>query len=133
MATTGGARSCLLHKDISSLEVGKKADVVLVDLDTMAFSPLNDPVRQLVYSECGRSVDTVMVNGRVVMQKKILKTVDQSALQEEIRQIGYTLRPENEKAHRAADALQPYLAQMYWRCVEQDLGINRYSREAQTP
>ncbi len=128
MATSGGARSCLLHEQIASLEVGRRADIILLDLNTYAFSPLNDPVRQLVYSESGRSVDTVLVNGKVVMENKVLRTVDEDALIREVRDIGRSISGEHEGAHRAADTLQPYLAQMYRRCVKKDVGINRYAR-----
>ena len=97
-------------------------------LNTHAFSPLNDPVRQLVYSESGRSVDTVLVNGKVVMEKRVLRTVDEDALLREVREIGRSISGEHEAAHQAAAALQPYLAQMYWGCVKEDVGINRYTR-----
>ena len=132
MATAGGARSSLLHDSIGSLEVGKKADIVLLDLNTYAFSPLNDPVRQLVYSETGSSVDTVLVNGELVVEGKTLITVNEDALLDEVRQIARTLPPEHERAHLAADELQPYLQRMYWRSVKQDVGINRYSRPVES-
>jgi 5-methylthioadenosine/S-adenosylhomocysteine deaminase len=133
MATAGGARSCLLQDDIGSLEVGKRADIILLDLSTHAFSPLNNPVHQLVYSESGRSVDTVLVNGQVVMENQVLQTVDEDALLREVREIGRSMSGEHHGAHQAADALQPYLAQMYWRCVKEDVGINRYARVPKLP
>jgi 5-methylthioadenosine/S-adenosylhomocysteine deaminase len=128
MATAGGATSLLLQDQIASLEVGKRADIVLLDLHTHPFSPLNQPVRQLVYSESGRSVDTVLVNGRVVVEAKVIRTVDEQALLQEVNKIGQSLLREHKKAHQAADKLQPYLDRMYRRCVEEDVGLNRYSR-----
>lgn len=127
MATAGGARSVLLQDAISSLEVGKRADIILLDLTTHSFTPLNDPVRQLVYSESGQSVDTVLVNGRVVMENKEVLTVQTKALLEEANEVGLLLREEHERAKQAADMFRPYLERMYWRCVEQDMGINAYS------
>jgi 5-methylthioadenosine/S-adenosylhomocysteine deaminase len=128
MATAGGARAALLQDAISSLEVGKRADIVLLDLSTQAFTPLNNPVRQLVYSETGHSVDTVLVNGHVVMENKEFIGLDEKALLQEARDIGMSLREEHDKAKRWADELRPYLERMYWRAVRQDVGINRYTR-----
>jgi cytosine/adenosine deaminase-related metal-dependent hydrolase len=127
MATAGGAQSALLQDDISSLEVGKRADLVFLDLATHPFTPLNDPVRQLVYSESGQSVDTVLVNGRVVMEDKEIVTVDEKGLLQEAREIGLSLREEHEKARQHAETLLPYLERMYYRCVQQDVSVNRYS------
>ncbi len=128
MATAGGAKAVLMEDAIGSLEVGKRADIVLLDLNTQAFTPLNDPVRQLVYSETGHSVDTVLVNGNVVMENKSFVNLDEKALLQEATEIGKSLREEHQKAAQWADELRPYLERMYWRCLEQDIGINRYTR-----
>jgi 5-methylthioadenosine/S-adenosylhomocysteine deaminase len=127
MATAGGARSVLLQDAIASLEVGKRADIVLLDLNSPAFAPLNDPVRQLVYCENGQSVDTVLVNGNVVMENKRILTVDEEAVLREAREIGESLRAENEKGKHFAETVRPYMEEMYWRCVKQDVGINRWA------
>ena len=58
------------------MEVGRRDDPVPLDLDTLGFVPLNDPVRQLVYCETGSSVRTVIVNGRVVVNEGKLTTID---------------------------------------------------------
>jgi cytosine/adenosine deaminase-related metal-dependent hydrolase len=127
MATAGGAKSVLLQDAIASLEVGKRADIVLLDLSSQAFVPLNDPVRQLVYCENGQSVDTVLVNGHVVMENKKILTVDEEAVLREAREIGASLRAENEKGKKFGDTVRPYMEEMYWRCVQQDVGINRWA------
>jgi 5-methylthioadenosine/S-adenosylhomocysteine deaminase len=127
MATAGGAKSVLLQDVIASLEVGKRADIVLLDLNSHPFVPLNDPVRQLVYSENGQSVDTVLVNGHVVMENKKILTVDEQAVLREAREIGSSLRAENEKGKQFGDTVRPYMEEMYWRCVNQDVGVNRYT------
>jgi 5-methylthioadenosine/S-adenosylhomocysteine deaminase len=128
MATIGGARSVLLENSIGSLEVGKKADIVLYDLARQPFTPLNDPIRQLVYGETGRSVDTVLVDGKVVLQGGQFLTMDEGAMLREAKEIGRAFRQEDEKAERFAEVLRPHLESMYWRSVTQDVGINRYSR-----
>jgi len=128
MATGGGAKAVLMEDTIGSLEVGKRADIVLLDLNTQAFTPLNDPVRQLVYSETGHSVDTVLVNGNVVMENKNFVNLDERALLQEASEIGKSLHEEHQKAAQWANELRPYLERMYSRSLEQDIGINRYTR-----
>jgi len=111
-----------------SLEVGKKADIVLYDLETQPFRPLNDPVRQLVFSETGQSVHTVLVNGEVVIENRRLVTIDEADVLREASGIARSLQAEDEKARQCAEALRPYLERMYFRAVRLDVGINRYSR-----
>ncbi len=66
-ATLGGARSAMLDDRIGALKPGYKADLVLLDMNDTAYLPYNSAARQIVYSETGRSIDTVMIYGRVVM------------------------------------------------------------------
>lgn len=128
MATVRGAWSVLLGYVTGSLEVGKKADIVLYDLETQPFRPLNDPVRQLVFSETGQSVHTVLVNGEVVIENRRLVTIDEADVLREASGIARSLQAEDEKARQCAEALRPYLERMYFRAVRLDVGINRYSR-----
>jgi len=128
MATAGGAKALLMEDAIGSIEAGKRADLVLLNLDTQAFTPLNDPVHQLVYCETGSSVDTVLVNGNVVIENGAFVNLDEEALLQEAKEIGESLQEEHQKAAQWADELRPFLERMYWRCLEQDAGINRYTR-----
>ena len=65
MATLNGARA-VLRNDLGAIEVGKKADLALYDLDAPEWTPRHDVVRTLVYCADGRSIRTVLVDGRVV-------------------------------------------------------------------
>ena len=76
MATIEGARALGMQNEIGTVEVGKKADIVLVDMDTPRFTPLNDIVHHLVYSALSRDVTTVIVDGKVIMQDRAIKTLD---------------------------------------------------------
>ncbi|RAP44385.1 MAG: hypothetical protein BZ136_08850 [Methanosphaera sp. rholeuAM74] len=69
MATTGGARSLGMEKTIGSLEVGKKADIILFDPGRIRSIPMHDPVATLVYSASAENIDTTIVNGKVVYSK----------------------------------------------------------------
>jgi len=63
MATMGGARSCLAEKQIGSLEVGKRADIILLDRNAWGFIPLHDPLRQLAFSVTSEAVTHNIVDG----------------------------------------------------------------------
>lgn len=80
MATRNGALGLRLNDQIGSLELGKKADLVLHDLDRPEWQPLLDPVRQLVWSADGRGVHSVWVDGRRVVENYRCTTLDEEAL-----------------------------------------------------
>jgi 5-methylthioadenosine/S-adenosylhomocysteine deaminase len=75
MATVNGARALGRLDDLGSLEPGKCADLVIVDLQKPHFYPLIDPVGSLVHNMVGNDVDTVMVDGRIVIDGGRLQTV----------------------------------------------------------
>jgi cytosine/adenosine deaminase-related metal-dependent hydrolase len=80
MATLGGARTMLMQDQIGSLEIGKKADVVLHDTDRPEWRPLLNVINQLVWSADGRSVHSVWVDGRQVVDAGRMTTIDETAL-----------------------------------------------------
>ena len=79
MATIGGARALHMEKEIGSLEAGKKADVVVIDLNDPHAVPMYDVYSQIAYALKGSDVETVVIGGRVVMRDRKLLTVDQRA------------------------------------------------------
>ena len=79
MATEYGAQAIGLKKT-GRLETGYKADIVLFDLHDAAWTPRHDLLSLLVYSASSASVDTVMVNGRVIMEKRELLTLDEERI-----------------------------------------------------
>jgi 5-methylthioadenosine/S-adenosylhomocysteine deaminase len=82
MAMMNGATALGLEKSIGSLEVGKKADLILVDLSKPHLKPLHDVCASLVYSARGSDVDTVIVDGKVLMQNRQVKTLNEQAVME---------------------------------------------------
>ncbi len=84
MATIRGAESLLLEREIGSLEPGKRADLVVYDLDTPEWRPLLNPVNNLVYAATGASVRTVMIDGRIVLDEGRFTTIDERALYERV-------------------------------------------------
>jgi 5-methylthioadenosine/S-adenosylhomocysteine deaminase len=80
MATIDGAKSVGLEEDVGSLEMGKKADMILVDVGSVHLRPLNDIVSTLVYCANSGDVETVIVDGRIVVQDHRIKSVDERQL-----------------------------------------------------
>jgi 5-methylthioadenosine/S-adenosylhomocysteine deaminase len=77
MATIDGARALGLESEIGSLEVGKRADVAVVELDRLHTSPEADVVSSLIYAAEASDVQSVVIDGRLVMQNRELLTVDE--------------------------------------------------------
>lgn len=81
MATHGGAKALGLDREIGSLEVGKRADVIVVNLDSLHSTPhARDLVSALVYSTQATDVRSVVINGEIVMNDRLLGTVDEQAV-----------------------------------------------------
>lgn len=97
LATYGGARSGLMEAQLGSLEVGKLADIILLDRDNWAFLPLHDPINQFGLSAGSDVVQTSIVNGSIVMRDRKLTRIDEAEMH---RAIG-------ESAERFRSALHP--------------------------
>lgn len=76
MATINGAKALGWSNEIGSIEVNKKADIILIDLDKPHLCPIHNVVSALAYSAQGSDVDTVIVDGKVIMEKREIKTLD---------------------------------------------------------
>jgi 5-methylthioadenosine/S-adenosylhomocysteine deaminase len=86
MATIDGARALHMEKEIGSLEVGKKADLILISLDEPNAVPMYDTYAQIAYSLKGSDVETAVIGGRVVMRDRKLLTVDEPRVLEKARE-----------------------------------------------
>lgn len=86
MATRAGARACGMEAQIGSLEAGKRADLVIHTLARPELLPVTDMVRNLMYSARSKSVSTVVIDGRVVLDRGDFAALDEAALLEEIRE-----------------------------------------------
>jgi 5-methylthioadenosine/S-adenosylhomocysteine deaminase len=80
MATLGGARALGMEDRIGSLEPGKRADLIVVGLDTPRATPMYEPVSHLVYAAKGADVRQVVIEGRVVMDGGRVLTLDEAAV-----------------------------------------------------
>jgi len=77
MATINGAKALGLEKSIGSLEMGKRADIILIDLSKPHLKPLHDIYACLVYSARGSDVDTVIVDGKILMENRKVETLNE--------------------------------------------------------
>lgn len=78
MATIGGATALGMEDEIGNIEVGKKADLVLVNMKAPHLTPFRHPFSHLVYSANGGDVDTVICNGQILMQERELLILDEA-------------------------------------------------------
>ncbi len=76
MATIDGARVLGLGDITGSLEAGKKADIIIIDIKRPHLIPLYDICSHLVYAVTGSDVVTTIVNGRILMEDRLLTTLD---------------------------------------------------------
>jgi 5-methylthioadenosine/S-adenosylhomocysteine deaminase len=88
MATIEGARALHMEREIGSLEVGKKADIILISLDEPNAVPMYDVYAQLAYALKGSDVETVVIAGRVVMRNKKLLTLNEPEILAKAREYG---------------------------------------------
>jgi 5-methylthioadenosine/S-adenosylhomocysteine deaminase len=128
----GGARATRSPVPIGQIAVGHQADLILVDLDTLAFTPLNDLHRQLVYCESGSSVRMTMVAGRIVYEHGQVNGIDERALRAEAREHAERRRVADVPALQAAAEWLPFYRQMYLKAAGRNVGLQRWVGGAQT-
>jgi 5-methylthioadenosine/S-adenosylhomocysteine deaminase len=92
MATTEGAKALGMGKITGSLEVDKKADIIIIGLDKPHLTPLYNEYSHLVYAANGADVDTVIINGKVVMENRQLLTIDETEIMQEVREIAINIK-----------------------------------------
>jgi len=122
----GGARATRRPDDLGAVTPGMLADLALVDMHAVAFTPLNDLREQLVHCEDGRDVVLTMVAGRVVAEHGHVISVDESALLDEARELFAAKLPAIRAARSSADQLFPAYQHIVRRAAATDVGFNRW-------
>ena len=108
-----------MEAEVGSLEVGKRADAILLDRDHWGFIPLTNPIRQLAFSLASEAVQTVVVEGRIVMRDRVIQTLDEDALKGEIREAAERyVREWTPKMEAGAKRLRPHFEEIYRRANE---------------
>ena len=92
MATIEGAGALGMYKITGSLEVGKKADIIIIGLNKPHLTPLYNEYSHLVYAASGADIDTVLINGKVVMENRSLLTIDETEVMQKVREIAVNIK-----------------------------------------
>jgi cytosine/adenosine deaminase-related metal-dependent hydrolase len=77
MVTLGGARALGLEGEIGSIETGKKADIILIDLNAPHLTPLSHPISHIIYAVRGSDVSHTIIDGKLLMSEGSLTTLDE--------------------------------------------------------
>jgi len=89
MSTIDAAKALNLEKEVGSLEPGKKADIILLDMDSPGMVPSLNPVKNLVYGFGGGwAVDTVLVDGKTIMEGGEIRTIDEGEVYSRAEEVG---------------------------------------------
>lgn len=87
IATINGAKALGLEREIGSIEEGKKADLAILNLNTPSLTPRNNLIAGLSYSANGSEVETVIIDGRIVMENRKILTMDEELVYKKINDI----------------------------------------------
>ena len=131
-ATIGGARSGVLSDSIGSIEVGKRADLVMFDTTSAAFLPTNRLENHLIYSENGSSIVRVMVNGTVTVEHGRLTLVDEDAILADFREVMPRIREEQDRLDAVNEVFAPAFRRMHMESAQRRMPVNRWTGDERT-
>src|SRR5260370_23314494 len=104
MATTGGAAAAGDRDGLGRIEPGRRADLVLLDLDTIPFTPLNEPLHQTVFGSTTLAVDSTMIGGRWVVRNGRITGIHETAILAAVRELGTELPARHDQSFRTGQA-----------------------------
>ena len=87
MATINGAKALKMEDEVGSIEVGKKADLILIDLESSMTEPINDVFSNIVYNATPDNVITTIINGNIVMENGIIRGIEEKEIYAECNSI----------------------------------------------
>ena len=123
MATQSGAKILGLEDQIGSIEVGKKADIVLLNAKSNYLRPRNNIMNSLVYAETGVDVDKVLVGGRLVVDGGKVLTVNEEDIYEQAQVAVERLMKQNKKLFALARRLEPFVKAACTECAKSPLSV----------
>jgi 5-methylthioadenosine/S-adenosylhomocysteine deaminase len=125
-ATLGNARTAGLAGRLGALRPGYKADMILIDLNDVAYLPYNSAARQLVYTEAGRGVESVIVDGRPVIKERRVTTIDEDALRREVADLMRHFIADYDGVVASRKRALPYMLEAHRKVWQTDVGMNRF-------
>ncbi len=129
-ATAGNARTAGLDHCLGAIKPGYKADLILIDLNDPAYLPYNSAARQLVYTESGRGVDSVMVDGRFVVERRVVKTIDEEALRREVEGLMRHFIADYDAVVASRRAALPHMHAAHRAVWAEDIDMERFIPKA---
>jgi 5-methylthioadenosine/S-adenosylhomocysteine deaminase len=126
MATVNGAAALGMETELGELKPGRIADLALLDMSSMFFTPLNDAYVHLVYAENGSSVRTVIVDGRVVLDDGRILTVDEQSIMLEAKEAWAKWRPKLSRARNEAETMVREFELYQQEMVNRDFHLDRF-------
>jgi 5-methylthioadenosine/S-adenosylhomocysteine deaminase len=130
-ATLGNARTAGLEGQLGAIRPGYRADLILIDLNDVAYLPYNSAARQLVYTEAGRGVESVIVDGRVVMKERTIKTIDEDALRREVSSLMRHFIADYEHVLGSRKQALAHMLETHRKVWETPVPINRFVSRTQ--
>jgi cytosine/adenosine deaminase-related metal-dependent hydrolase len=125
-ATLGNARTAGLAGRLGALKPGYIADMILIDLDDVAYVPYNSAARQLVYTEAGRGVESVIVDGRPVMRERKITTIDEDAFRREVAGLMRHFIADYDAVVASRKHALPHMLAAHRKVWQTDIGMNRF-------
>jgi cytosine/adenosine deaminase-related metal-dependent hydrolase len=125
MATEGGGAAAGDRDRLGRIEPGRHADLVLLDLDSLAFTPLNDPLRQLALCSTAAAVRSVLVAGRFSLREGRLTGIDEDAVLAEGRRLGEEIVARHDEAFDVGRRLLASVREGWLEAMRADVGVER--------
>jgi hypothetical protein len=125
MATVNGARPAGDPDGLGRIDVGRRADLVLLDLDSLQFTPLNDPGRQVVLGSTTLTVASALVGGRWVLRDRRLTGIDEAAILAEARELGAGIVARHDPAFEIGRQLLEGVRAGWLEAMRADVGVER--------
>lgn len=114
-ATLGGAYALGEQNALGSIEVGKRADMTLLDRDAISYAPFHRPINQIVYADTGGSVDIVIVDGEIVVENGRVTKIPRDDILQAFYEAYKRVNPAVEEAVKTSARYQPYVEEAYRR------------------
>jgi 5-methylthioadenosine/S-adenosylhomocysteine deaminase len=125
LATLGGAQAAGDAQGLGLIEPGRRADLVLLDLESRVFTPLNDPLRQLALGSSTLAVDSVLVGGRWAVREGRVTGVDEAEILARVRETGREIINRFDEAFELGRQLLASLRGGWLEALGTDVGVER--------
>jgi cytosine/adenosine deaminase-related metal-dependent hydrolase len=121
----GGAKAMFMNGEIGILQEGMRADLILLKTNSSFWQPVNDLTNQVVFYENGQAIDTVIVEGKILLKDGQFVSIDEKTIIQEAREIAARLQRDNRIAFERVQQQIPYFRKMYLRVMQQNVCMKR--------